>query len=82
MTSRKGSSSATACWSSTSPAGTRPTPTAYGATITYDFDARNGGIPFQTIKEETHVLQARMTAAGHTIRAIVPAATSATTTPT
>ncbi|MEM6676743.1 MAG: ATP-binding cassette domain-containing protein [Pseudomonadota bacterium] len=22
-------------------------PTAYGATITYDFDARNGGIPFQ-----------------------------------
>jgi len=32
-------------------------PNAYGATITYDFDARNGGIPFQTIKEETHVLQ-------------------------
>jgi len=31
-------------------------PEAYGATITYDFDARNGGIPFQTIKEETHVL--------------------------
>ncbi len=31
-------------------------PDAYGATITYDFDARNGGIPFQTIKEETHVL--------------------------
>lgn len=23
-------------------------PAAYGATITYDFDARNGGIPFQT----------------------------------
>ena len=22
-------------------------PEAYGATITYDFDARNGGIPFQ-----------------------------------
>ncbi|MEM7745994.1 MAG: ABC transporter ATP-binding protein [Pseudomonadota bacterium] len=31
-------------------------PSAYGATITYDFDARNGGIPFQTIQEETHVL--------------------------
>jgi NitT/TauT family transport system ATP-binding protein len=31
-------------------------PSAYGATITYDFDARNGGIPYQTIKEETHVL--------------------------
>ncbi len=33
-------------------------PEAYGATITYDFDARNGGIPYQTIKEETHVLSA------------------------
>jgi len=33
-------------------------PNAYGATITYDFDARNGGIPFQTLTEETHVLQA------------------------
>jgi NitT/TauT family transport system ATP-binding protein len=32
-------------------------PEAYGATITYDFDARNGGIPFQTITEETHVLR-------------------------
>ena len=32
-------------------------PEAYGATITYDFDARNGGIPFQTIQEETHVLR-------------------------
>lgn len=32
-------------------------PERYGATITYDFDARNGGIPFQTLKEETHVLQ-------------------------
>lgn len=31
-------------------------PGAYGATITYDFDARNRGIPFQTIKEKTHVL--------------------------
>ncbi|MEM6372203.1 MAG: ATP-binding cassette domain-containing protein [Pseudomonadota bacterium] len=30
-------------------------PTAFGATVTYDFDARNGGIPFQTLKEETHV---------------------------
>lgn len=25
-------------------------PDAYGATITYDFDARNGGIPFQTAR--------------------------------
>ena len=32
-------------------------PEAYGATITYDFDARNGGIPYQTITEETHVLE-------------------------
>ncbi|MGZ2255973.1 ABC transporter ATP-binding protein [Roseobacter sp. A03A-229] len=33
-------------------------PNLYGATITYDFDARDGGIPFQTLKEDTHVLQA------------------------
>lgn len=33
-------------------------PNRYGATITYDFDARAGGIPFQTLKEDTHVLQA------------------------
>ena len=32
-------------------------PELYGATITYDFDARDGGIPFQTLKEETHVFQ-------------------------
>jgi NitT/TauT family transport system ATP-binding protein len=36
-------------------------PEAYGATITYDFDARNRGIPYQTpdlaITEETHVLR-------------------------
>jgi NitT/TauT family transport system ATP-binding protein len=31
-------------------------PEAYGATITYDFDARNGGIPYQAITEQTHVL--------------------------
>ncbi|WP_417724137.1 ABC transporter ATP-binding protein [Salipiger sp.] len=33
-------------------------PEAYGATITYDFDARNGGFPYQTMKtmtEDTHV---------------------------
>jgi NitT/TauT family transport system ATP-binding protein len=30
-------------------------PDAYGATITYDFDARDGGIPFQRISERTHV---------------------------
>jgi len=32
-------------------------PEAYGATVTYDFDARNGGVPYQTIKEGTHVLE-------------------------
>jgi NitT/TauT family transport system ATP-binding protein len=36
-------------------------PNAYGATITYDFDARNRGIPYQTpdltLMEETHVLR-------------------------
>jgi len=31
-------------------------PDRFGATITYDFDARNGGLPFQTIEEETHAL--------------------------
>lgn len=31
-------------------------PAAYGATITYDFDATNGGIPYQ-LKEEEHVLE-------------------------
>lgn len=31
-------------------------PTLNGATITYDFDARNGGIPYQSLKEDTHVL--------------------------
>ncbi len=30
-------------------------PSAYGATITYDFDARDGGIPFQRLKESIHV---------------------------
>ncbi len=30
-------------------------PDHYGATITYDFDARNGGIPFQNITEDHHV---------------------------
>ncbi len=33
-------------------------PNAYGATITYDFDARNNGIPFQTLQEDTHVFHA------------------------
>ncbi|MEL6449997.1 MAG: ATP-binding cassette domain-containing protein [Pseudomonadota bacterium] len=32
-------------------------PNAFGATITYDFDARDGGIPFQRILEDTHVLR-------------------------
>lgn len=32
-------------------------PNAYGATITYDFDARDGGIPFQRIMEDTHVFR-------------------------
>lgn len=31
-------------------------PSRYGATITYDFDARDGGIPFQRLEEDTHVL--------------------------
>lgn len=31
-------------------------PNAYGATITYDFDARDGGIPFQRSEENAHVL--------------------------
>ncbi len=30
-------------------------PDAYGATITYDLDARDGGIPFQTLTEASHV---------------------------
>ena len=34
-------------------------PEAYGATITYDFDARNGGVPYQDLKEETHVYTAQ-----------------------
>ncbi|QHQ35246.1 ATP-binding cassette domain-containing protein [Algicella marina] len=33
-------------------------PEAYGATITYDFDARNDGIPFQTLEEATHATPA------------------------
>lgn len=33
-------------------------PDIIGATITYDFDARDGGIPYQRLKEETHVLRA------------------------
>ncbi|MEO0916069.1 MAG: ATP-binding cassette domain-containing protein [Pseudomonadota bacterium] len=32
-------------------------PSLYGATITYDFDARDGGIPFQRLEEDTHVLE-------------------------
>jgi len=32
-------------------------PQAFGATITYDFDARDEGIPFQRLEEDTHVLQ-------------------------
>ncbi|MEM1360688.1 MAG: ABC transporter ATP-binding protein [Pseudomonadota bacterium] len=30
-------------------------PEAFGATITYDFDARDGGIPYQRLMEATHV---------------------------
>ncbi|MBS1300934.1 ABC transporter ATP-binding protein [Loktanella sp. SALINAS62] len=30
-------------------------PNLHGATITYDFDACTGGIPFQTLKEDIHV---------------------------
>ncbi|MEM6311413.1 MAG: ABC transporter ATP-binding protein [Pseudomonadota bacterium] len=32
-------------------------PSRFGATITYDFDARDGGIPFQRLEEDTHVLE-------------------------
>lgn len=32
-------------------------PSIVGATITYDFDARDGGIPYQRIEEDTHVLR-------------------------
>lgn len=31
-------------------------PSRYGATVTYDFDARDGGIPFQRPEETPHVL--------------------------
>ncbi|MBL4541123.1 MAG: ABC transporter ATP-binding protein [Rhodobacteraceae bacterium] len=31
-------------------------PQKYGATITYDFDARDNGIPYQTLMENTNVL--------------------------
>ncbi|MEM9098920.1 MAG: ATP-binding cassette domain-containing protein [Pseudomonadota bacterium] len=53
-------------------------PQAFGATITYDFDARDGGIPYQTIKEETHALEPSRqdpvpsSAASETGRAAVP----------
>ncbi|MEL7115564.1 MAG: ATP-binding cassette domain-containing protein [Pseudomonadota bacterium] len=33
-------------------------PEAYGATITYDFDARDGGVPFQSILDEYPSLKA------------------------
>ena len=32
-------------------------PNAYGATITYDFDARDNGIPYQRLMEDTNVLR-------------------------
>ena len=32
-------------------------PDIIGATITYDFDARDGGIPYQRLEEDTHVLR-------------------------
>lgn len=32
-------------------------PAAFGATITYDFDARNGGIPFQLLEETGNVFR-------------------------
>ncbi|MEM9912497.1 MAG: ATP-binding cassette domain-containing protein [Pseudomonadota bacterium] len=32
-------------------------PESYGATITYDFDARDEGIPYQRIEEKLHVFQ-------------------------
>ncbi|MEM1274420.1 MAG: ATP-binding cassette domain-containing protein [Pseudomonadota bacterium] len=43
-------------WAFDKPVWDLDNPEANAATITYDFDARDGGIPYQTLKEETNVL--------------------------
>lgn len=43
-------------WAFDKPVWDKEDPEKNAATITYDFDARSGGIPYQTLKEETNVL--------------------------
>ncbi|MEL7460190.1 MAG: ATP-binding cassette domain-containing protein [Pseudomonadota bacterium] len=45
-------------WAFDKPVWDLENPEANAATITYDFDARDDGIPYQTLKEHTNVLQA------------------------
>ncbi|ASP22270.1 amino acid ABC transporter ATP-binding protein [Antarctobacter heliothermus] len=46
-------------WAFDKPVWDATDPEKNAATITYDFDARDDGIPFQTLKERTHVLHPR-----------------------
>jgi NitT/TauT family transport system ATP-binding protein len=46
-------------WAFDKPVWDEENPEANAATITYDFDARDNGIPYQTLRERTNVLQAR-----------------------
>ena len=46
-------------WAFDKPVWDETNPEAHAATITYDFDARDDGIPYQTLKEQTNVLHAR-----------------------
>ncbi|MBV7392973.1 ABC transporter ATP-binding protein [Mameliella sediminis] len=46
-------------WAFDKPVWDAEDPEANAATITYDFDARDNGIPYQTLRERTNVLQAR-----------------------
>jgi NitT/TauT family transport system ATP-binding protein len=46
-------------WAFDKPVWDEEDPEKNAATITYDFDARDDGIPFQTLRERTNVLQAR-----------------------
>ena len=43
-------------WAFDKPVWDEDDPEKNAATITYDFDARDNGIPYQTLKEKTHVL--------------------------
>ncbi len=45
-------------WAFDKPVWDETNPEANAATITYDFDARDNGIPYQTLKEHTNVLHA------------------------